>query len=176
MSNDIAQDWNSFTKGKSSDPILKYTEKKDGKTLEIEVRFEKFLAPPALVDPNFLNGNYKCGLAEAVDEYIQKCPINYRRKLYKNISLSEGSTLRPNFAPKLTADICGFLGGRGQAGVEVQLATNKRQKYVVWYGASKLASVFEFKDFYCSSRLIMKNMAVGYLGIPKRFPLNEWRN
>ena len=123
-----------------------------------------------------MNGNYKCGLAEDVDEYIQKCPINYRRKLYKNISLSEGSTLRPNFAPKLTADICGFLGGRGQAGVEVQLATNKRQKYVVWYGASKLASALGFMDFYCSSRLIMKNLAVGYLGIPKRFPLYEWRN
>ena len=138
--------------------------------MEIEIGFEEFFALQALLDPNLLNSDYKCGLAEAVDKSIQKCPINYRRKLYKKISFSGVSTMFPNFEPKLTVDISGFLGERGQAGVEVQIATNKQQKYAVRYGASKLASVLRFVDVCCSSWLIIKNMAVEYLGIIKRFP------
>ena len=170
VSNDIVKDWNSFTSKSTANPIYSYTGKKDAKAYEVEVGFERFLAPQALLDPSLLQGDYKCTLAETVDECIQKCPIDARRMLYKNISLSGGSTMFPNFAPKLNADISALLEARGQGKVEVQIATNKRQKYAVWYGASKLASVPGFLGVCCSSKAEYEEKGSGIFRQSKAIP------
>jgi actin-related protein 3 len=152
VSNDLLGDWKAFASKPKEHPIYRYTGKRDGNSLAIEVGFEKFLAPQALLDPSLLLADYKQTLAESVDECIQRCPIDARRMLYKNISLSGGSTMFPNFAAKLNVDITSLLRARGQENVEVEIRTNKRQKYAVWYGASKLATLPEFQRVCCTSK------------------------
>ena len=113
VSNDLLADWKAFAAKPKEHPIYNYTGKRDGNSFAIEVGFEKFLAPQALLDPSLLLADYKYTLAECVDECIQRCPIDARRMLYKNISLSGGSTMLPNFAAKLNSDITSLLHARG---------------------------------------------------------------
>jgi actin-related protein 3 len=51
------------------------------------------------------NPSIKKGLAEMVDEAIQKCPIDTRRKLYNNIILSGGNTVFKDFGRRLQRDV-----------------------------------------------------------------------
>ena len=44
-------------------------------------------------------------MEEAVDEAIQRCPIEYRIKLYNNIVLSGGSTLFDGFDKRLQSNL-----------------------------------------------------------------------
>ena len=52
---------------------------------------------------------------EVIDKAIQSCPMDYRRKLYKNITLSGGSTLFDGFDKKLTKLVQQRVDGRLEA-------------------------------------------------------------
>lgn len=73
-----------------------------GKPIEIDVAYERFLAPEMFFHPEFVHQDWKTPIDEVVDETIQACPMDYRRDLYKNIVLSGGSTLFDGFDKKLT--------------------------------------------------------------------------
>jgi actin-related protein 3 len=47
----------------------------------------------------------KVGLAEMVNDAIQKCPIDTRRRLYGNIVLSGGNTVFKDFGRRLQRDV-----------------------------------------------------------------------
>ena len=47
----------------------------------------------------------KVKLADAIDDSICKCPIDTRRKLYRNIILSGGNTIFKDFGRRLQRDI-----------------------------------------------------------------------
>lgn len=51
--------------------------------------------------PEFFHQDYRTPLDEVIDKAIQSCPMDYRRKLYKNITLSGGTTLFDNFDKRL---------------------------------------------------------------------------
>ena len=51
--------------------------------------------------PEFIHPDWRTPLDEVVDNAIQSCPIDYRRRLYQNIVLSGGSTLFDGFDKKL---------------------------------------------------------------------------
>jgi len=51
--------------------------------------------------PEFIHQDWKTPLDEIIDTSIQACPMDYRRRLYKNIVLSGGSTLFDVFDTKL---------------------------------------------------------------------------
>ena len=48
-----------------------------------------------------MNAEFTEPLDECIDNAIQSCPMDYRRKLYNNIVLSGGSTLFDGFDKKL---------------------------------------------------------------------------
>ena len=51
--------------------------------------------------PEFVHQDWKTPLDEVIDIAIQACPMDYRRRLYKNIVMSGGSTMFDGFNTKL---------------------------------------------------------------------------
>jgi actin-related protein 3 len=90
-----------------SNKFKKYTHKNamTGATTEIDVAYERFLGPEMFFHPEFMHQDWRAPLDEIVDNSIQSCPIDTRRKLYENIVLSGGSTLFKDFDQRLNKSI-----------------------------------------------------------------------
>lgn len=90
-----------------SDKFKKYTHKGQttGVTSEIDVAYERFLGPEMFFHPEFIHADWRSPLDEIVDNSIQSCPIDTRRKLYENVVLSGGSTLFKDFDNRLMKSV-----------------------------------------------------------------------
>ena len=105
------------------------------------------------------NGFAQFSLPELVDNAIQECPIDSRRKLYGKIVLSGGSTMFKGFGKRVKRDVKRVVdkriseseaksGNRLKAkSVDVEVFTHDMQRYAVWFGGSVVASM---PDFYKS--------------------------
>ena len=85
----------------------KYTHKSTttGLTTEVDVGYERFLGPEMFFHPEFIHNDWRAPLDEIVDNSIQSCPIDTRRKLYENVVLSGGSTLFKDFDQRLNKSV-----------------------------------------------------------------------
>ena len=99
-------------------------------------------------------------LGEVVDEAIQRCPVDYRIKLYENIVLSGGSTLFDGFDKRLQKQVQGIVDRRmaiynamskKNLSIDCKVAQNMVQRYAVWFGGSVLGSHQNFPRI-CHSR------------------------
>lgn len=137
------------------------TELANGRTVSVDIGYERFIAPEIFFSPEIATPNYLTPLPEIVDNVIQASPIDVRKGLYKNIVLSGGSTMFRDFGRRLQRDIKHrvdarikaneqFTGARS-SGVEVQVISHKRQRNAVWFGGSLLAQTPEFKN-YCYTK------------------------
>ena len=90
-----------------SDKFKKYTHKSTttGLTTEVDVGYERFLGPEMFFHPEFIHNDWRAPLDEIVDNSIQSCPIDTRRKLYENVVLSGGSTLFKDFDQRLNKSV-----------------------------------------------------------------------
>lgn len=71
----------------------------------MDVGYERFLGPEMFFHPEFINPDWRSPLDEVVDNAVQSCPIDTRRKLYENIVLSGGTTLFKGFDTRLKNQI-----------------------------------------------------------------------
>lgn len=127
----------------------------------VDVGYERFLAPEIFFNPEIFLSDYLTPLPTVVDQVVQASPIDVRKKLYKNIVLSGGSTMFKDFGRRLQRDIKTLvnerievsekLSGVKSTGVEVQVISHKRQRNAVWFGGSLLAQTAEFKS-YCYTK------------------------
>jgi len=97
---------------------------------------------------------------------IQNCPIDTRRRLYRNIVLSGGSTMFKDFAKRLERDVNRFCKQRykeqsskilqgSQMQVqetEVKVIQHRMQRFAVWFGGSMLGSLPQFYEMAHSKR------------------------
>lgn len=127
----------------------------------VDVGYERFLAPEIFFNPEICSSDYLTPLPTVVDQVVQASPIDVRKKLYKNIVLSGGSTMFKDFGRRLQRDIKSLvneriesserLSGVKSTGVDVQVISHKRQRNAVWFGGSLLAQTAEFKS-YCYTK------------------------
>lgn len=127
----------------------------------VDVGYERFLAPEIFFNPEICSLDYLTPLPTVVDQVVQSSPIDVRKKLYKNIVLSGGSTMFKDFGRRLQRDIKGLVNERIESserisgvkstGVDVQVISHKRQRNAVWFGGSLLAQTAEFKS-YCYTK------------------------
>lgn len=119
--------------------------------------YERFLGPEVFFNPEIFSPDYTTPLPDVVDESIMKCPIDVRRKLYKNVVLSGGTTLFKDFGRRLERDIKRNVDNRmrdnisklsslvAAAGpppeIEVNVVSHPMQRYAVWFGGSYLAAM-----------------------------------
>ena len=71
------------------------------KPYSINLGYELFFVPEAIISPGIVDINYKFELDAIIDYTIQRCPMEYRRKLYSNIIFSGKSTSFKNLGRKL---------------------------------------------------------------------------
>jgi len=133
------------------------------KKYNLEVGFERFMAPEIFFSPEIVNSDFITPLPDVLDMVIQNSPIDSRRGLYKNIVLSGGSTLFKDFNKRLQRDIKQIVDARLKSvtdalsmdykstPVEVNVISHKRQRYAVWFGGSLLASTPQFTT-YCHTK------------------------
>ncbi|CAF4450677.1 unnamed protein product, partial [Adineta steineri] len=76
------------------------------------VGHERFLGPEIFFNPEFSNPEYNTSLSKLIDDIIQDCPVDVRRKLYSNIVLSGGSTMFKGFEKRLKRDVQRLVDGR----------------------------------------------------------------
>ncbi len=142
------------------------------KYLEIDVGYERFLAPEIFFNPEIASSDFLTPLPNVVDSVIQASPIDVRKGLYKNIVLSGGSTMFKEFGRRLQRDIRTLtnqrikksesLAGTGvkSTGVEVSVISHKKQRNAVWFGGSLLAQTAEFKS-YCYTKQDYEELGPG---------------
>ena len=132
---------------------FKGTGKISGQEYNIRVGYELFLGPESFFSPEIIDKNWKMSLDETIDNTIQQCPIDYRRKLYSNIVMSGGSTQFRNFDKRLMKSLQVRVDDRLAKNatedftpkpINVCVTNNLAQKHVVWLGGSTLASSKDF--------------------------------
>jgi actin-related protein 3 len=105
----------------------------NGNMVDIDVGYERFLGPEMFFHPEFIHKDWRKPLGEVVDDAIQKCPVEYRTRLYNNIVLSGGSTLFDGFDDRLQKQVKGIVDNRlaqfnkmsgGNATIDVTVAQN----------------------------------------------------
>ena len=159
---DIVKEFNKFDQypqEKFAQYIVEYADKNRNKT--VDVGYERFLAPEVFFNPEICSSDYLTPLPTVVDQVIQSSPIDVRKKLYKNIVLSGGSTMFKDFGRRLQKDLKALvnervqlserLSGAKSTGVDVLVISHKRQRNAVWFGGSLLAQTSEFKS-YCYTK------------------------
>jgi len=126
-----------------------------GSVHEIDVGYERFLGPEIFFSPEIFSSDFTTPLPEVVDQTIQACPIDCRRKLYKYVTLSGGSTMYKFFPKRLERDIKRLVAAREDFTqkkypklkinkLAVKVITHPFQRFAVWCGGSLLASQPEF--------------------------------
>lgn len=159
---DIVQEFSRFDQypqEKFAQYMVEYTDKNKRNT--VDVGYERFLAPEIFFNPEICSSDFLTPLPTVVDQVIQASPIDVRKKLYKNIVLSGGSTMFKDFGKRLQRDLKSIvseriqlserLSGLQSTGVDVQVISHKKQRNAVWFGGSLLAQTSEFKS-YCYTK------------------------
>ena len=152
---DTKQENEETKKPKQSKSFKKFkgTGKISGQEYNIRVGYELFLGPESFFSPEIIDKNWKMSLDETIDNTIQQCPIDYRRKLYSNIVMSGGSTQFKNFDKRLMKSLQVRVDDRLKKNatedfkptpIHVCVTNNLAQKHVVWLGGSTLASSKDF--------------------------------
>jgi len=72
--------------------------------VEISLQRERFCCPEIIFNPNFI-GNSEPGIAQLAYSAILNCDSDLREMISKNIVLTGGSTLFPNFSDRFTSEL-----------------------------------------------------------------------
>ena len=133
--------------------------KTTGQPYTCDVGYERFLGPEIFFNPEIFSSDFITPLPAVVDDSILKSPMDHRRKLYKNIVLSGGTTMFKDFGRRLQRDVKKIVDYRLEANmarlgshaaaqqkveIDVNVVTHKWQRYAVWFGGSAFASTPQF--------------------------------
>ena len=117
----------------------------DGRTIKLSG--ERFEAPEVLFRPSLL-GLDSTGLAEQIFAVINSAPMDDRRKLYKQIVLSGGTTMYPGFSTRLEVDLGKLYeerilkGNKDKSAKDViRIEAPPRRKNMVFLGGAVFASL-----------------------------------
>ena len=116
----------------------------DGRTIKLSG--ERFEAPEVLFRPSLLGLEVK-GVAEQIFKVINSAPMDDRRKLYKQIVLSGGTTMYPGFGSRLERELENLYEERILKGKSDKSAKNiicieapPRRKNMVFLGGTVYAN------------------------------------
>ncbi len=129
----------------------------DGRTIKLSS--ERFEAPEVLFRPSLL-GLEVSGVAEQVFKVINSAPMDDRKKLYKQIVLSGGTTMYPGFSTRLQRELEKIYEERILKGHPDRSAKNvicveapPRRKNMVFLGGAVYASLVKDTQAQWISRL-----------------------
>lgn len=154
---DVVKEFEKYDADPSKFKVYEGVNSKNKQKYHVDVGYESFLGPEVFFNPEIYSSEFTTPLPDVVDNCIQKCPIDTRRSLYKNIVLSGGSTMFKDFGRRIQRDVSRITKGRQKlfqtkggmklTEVEVKVVSHSMQRYAVWFGGSMLASLPQFKEF-----------------------------
>jgi len=106
---------------------------------------QQIKCPEVLFKPQLIGKDFP-GMDKMVYNCIQACDIDVRRDLFKNITLSGGSTMFPGINDRLVKEIKAVAN----ASVEVKVIAPNERKFSVWIGGSTLSSLTTFSSMWIS--------------------------
>lgn len=128
----------------------------DGRTIKLSG--ERFEAPEVLFRPSLL-GLEVTGVAEQVFKVINGAPMDDRRKLYKQIVLSGGTTMYPGFASRLEAELGKIYeerilkGNKDKSAKDViRIEAPPRRKNMVFLGGAVFGGLIKDEPAHWISR------------------------
>lgn len=107
---------------------------------------ERTQCPEALFNPSLI-GKEAMGIHELIFSSINKCDIDLRRDLYRNIVVSGGTTTFSGLAERLQDEV-EYLA---PAAAKVKVVAPPERKFSVWIGGSILADLMTFPQMMISS-------------------------
>jgi len=154
---DIVKEYIKFDNDPEKFKVYEGVDPKTGKTYKVDVGYERFLGPEMFFNPEIFSSQHTTSLPDLVDQTIQACPIDTRRQLYRNVSLSGGSTIFKDFSRRLQRDIKRIVKKRVAENerinktkisneVEVKVIAHKMQRFAVWFGGSILGEQPQFYE------------------------------
>jgi len=128
-------------KSDSDSSIEKTYELPDGNV--ITIGNERFRCPEVLFKPNLI-GMENEGIHKLTNGSVNKCDIDIRRDLWKNIVLSGGTTMFPAIDSRLYNEMKALAPSTN----DVKIIAPPERKYSVWIGGSILASLSTFEEMW----------------------------
>jgi len=128
-------------KSETSSEVEQNYELPDGQV--ITVGAERFRAPEALFQPNFL-GLEQEGIHKLTFSSIMKCDVDIRKDLYGNVVMSGGTTMYRGIPERVQKEIKSLAPDS----MTIKLIAPPERKYSVWIGGSILASLSTFEEMW----------------------------
>jgi len=128
-------------KSETSSEVEQNYELPDGQV--ITVGAERFRAPEALFQPNFL-GLEQEGIHKLTFSSIMKCDVDIRKDLYGNVVMSGGTTMYKGIPERVQKEIKSLAPDS----MTIKLIAPPERKYSVWIGGSILASLSTFEEMW----------------------------
>jgi actin-related protein 3 len=122
---------------------IEWTDPRTKAVKTCDIGYERFMSPEIFFRPELVGEGVQ-SLPQILYDSVQSSPIDYRKGLFNNIVLSGGSTMFPNFAPRLELELRNML----PSGSTLKVNVNTRediQRFAVWYGASTLSQTAGFE-------------------------------
>jgi actin-related protein 3 len=133
---DVMEEFKLYDASESLFKKIEWIDPRTKQSRECEIGYERFMAPEVFFRPELV-GNGIRSLPEIVHDSVQASPIDYRKNLLSNIVLSGGSTMFPNFAPRLELELRNSLPNGSSLKVNVN-GESDIQRFAVWQGAAAL--------------------------------------
>jgi len=162
---DVVEEYQKFDQDPRKFKSMQGVYPKTKEAWNIQIGYERFLAPEIFFNPEIFVDSVTTPLPQVVDNCIQQCPIDYRRRLYGNVVLCGGSTTFTHFKERLQHDLQSIVDARlNQAKlatgmlpqpIEVAVHTGrakKQQRYATWLGGSLLAQEANFHSMCKTKR------------------------
>lgn len=127
----------------SNSNLIKEYELPDGQVVNVGV--ERFKCPEALFRPTLV-GREVDGIHQTTYNSVMKTDMDIRRDLYNNVVMSGGSTMFPNIAKRISAE----LMKQAPKSMKVKVIAPPERQYSVWIGGSILASLSTFQQLWVS--------------------------
>jgi len=155
---DLVKEYGKFDTDPTRFGVYQGEHPKTKKPYKVDVGYEQFLGPELFFNPEIYTTQHAMPLPEVVDATIQNCPIDTRRRLYRNIVLSGGSTMFTDFSKRLERDVTKLCKKRFEIQksrvltgstlelkeTEVKVIKHRMQRFAVWFGGSMLGALPQF--------------------------------
>jgi len=103
----------------------------------------RWRAPEILFKPSLIGAEYG-GIQDCIFDCINKCDLDLRRNLYKEIVLTGGTTQTKNFGRRLVTELQDKVAKKAKIKVYAPMNRN----FIAWIGGSLLATLVGFRPMW----------------------------